>query len=156
MFFFGHHERPQNVVVFCEDVLFLEYSIKPPDPHGPMDCSRQSLKWVSSLTLSANISLGHREIPSAKVFCTPGIWFAWWFHPPASSRRPSILMSRLVLWSVAPPLRDTHDTAAMLSPRIRIGSPAASDLLPTYWNVIHAVTATANIANILIVMVQIS
>ena len=113
-------------------MLFVSSTISNiPDPRRPRHCSRQSLEWVGSLALSGNISLGHREIPSANVFCPPGICFSLRFHSPASSRRPSILVSRQALSSVAPPLRDTHDTVAMLSPRIIIGSPAASGLSPT-------------------------
>ena len=104
-----------------------------------MNCSCQSLEWSSSLTLSGNLPLGKRGIPSAKELCSPGICFAVWFYPPGCSRSPSILMSRLALLSVAPPRRDTHETA-MVSPRIIIGSPAASDLSPTHSSITHPVT----------------
>ena len=57
-----------------------------------MGCLYLSLEWVSSLAFCASISLGNRDIPSAKVFGTPGIRFVVWFHPPASSRRPSTLI----------------------------------------------------------------
>ena len=64
-------------------------------------------------------------------------------------------MSRQALLNVPPPLRDTHETAAMLSPRIRIGSPAASGLWPTNSSISHAVTTVPGDPWRLIVIVQV-
>ena len=129
---------------------------KIPKPRNPMSCSDHSVELVSSLTLSANTNRGQREIPSSRVFCAPGICFAVGFHPPMSSRRSSILMSKHALLSLAPPHREIHDTAAMVSPLICIGSPAASGLSPTNSSMTHAVTIIPRNSNRLIVMVQIS
>ena len=114
------------------------------------------MEFVSSLTLSANTNRGQREIPSARVFCAPGICFAVGFHPPMNSRHPGILMSKHAIFSLAPSYREIHDTAAMLSPLISIGSPAASGLSPTNSSMTHAVTTILSSSNRLIVMVHAS
>ena len=121
-----------------------------------MSCADHSLELVSSLTLAATTNRGYREISSARVFRTPGMCFAVGVHPPVSSRRPSILMSKNALLSLAPPHRVIHDTAALLSPRISIGSPFASGLSPTSSIMTHAVTTIPSNSNRLIVTVHVS
>ena len=129
---------------------------KIPEPCDAMSCSDHSGELVSPLTLTTHTSRGQREIPSARVFCAPGIFSAVGFHPPMSSRRPSILMSKHALLSLAPQHREIHDTAAMLSPLISIGSPAASGLSPTNSSMTHAVTTILSNSNRLIVMMHVS
>ena len=127
---------------------------KIPDRRVPMSCSHQSLDLVISLTLFLRSDLGQREMPSVRVFSTSGIRLALWFHPPASYRRPSILMSKYVLLSLSPPNRVTCDTAALVSPLINIGSPSASGLSPTISSssMIHAIATIPRRSNGYIVM----
>ena len=156
VFCFIPHEIPWHIVVLTTEFFICSTISKIPDPLVPMLCSYQSLELVCPMTLSAKIDLGHREMPSAKMFCTPAICFALWFHPPASSRLPSILMSRHALLSLAPPHRVTHNTAARLSPLINMGSPLASGRSPTSSSMTHAVTTIPSNSNRFIVMVQVS
>ena len=65
-------------------------------------------------------------------------------------------MSSQAFLSVAPPLLNAHDTAAMFSPRIKIGSRAASGLSPTNSSIIHAFTIIPNNSTRLIVMIRVS
>ena len=118
-----------------------------------MSCSDQSSELVSSLTLSARITRGQRDmIPSASVLRTPGMCFAVWLQPPLISRRPSILiMSKHARLSLTPPHGEIQDTADVLSPRIRIGSPFAS-LSSTSSSMTRAATTMPNISNRLIVI----
>ena len=127
---------------------------KIPLPLVPMSCPDQSSELVSSLTLSARITRGQREIPSASVLRPPGMCFAVWFQPPLISRRLSKLMSKHDRLSLVPPLREIQDTAAVLSPRIRIRSPFASALSSDSSRMTHAVTTMPNNSSRLIVIVQ--
>ena len=65
-------------------------------------------------------------------------------------------MSKHARLSLAPPHRGIQDTAAVLSPRIRMGSPFSSTLSPTSSSMTHAVTTTPNNSNRLIVILQVS
>ena len=103
--------------------------------------------------LAARSGRDQRDIPSASVFCTPGMCVATWFHPHVISRRPSILMSRHALLSFAPPHRLTHVTAATLSPGIDNGSSTESGLSPLSSSIIHAFTTVPNSSRRLIVIV---
>ena len=115
-------------------------------------CSYQS----RDLTLSAKIDQGYREMPSTNLFCAPAMCFTLWFHPLMSLKHPSILMSRDALWSLAPPHRVTHNTAALLSPLINMGYPSASGRSRTFSSMTHAVTIIRSNANSFIVMVHVS
>ena len=46
------------------------------DPWLPLSCSTQSLLSVTSLIFSASSARGQRDMPSAEVFCTPGMCLA--------------------------------------------------------------------------------
>ena len=63
---------PQAIVMVTENVLCSTIS-KIPLLLIPMSCSDQSSELVSSLTLSARITRGQREIPPASVLRTPGM-----------------------------------------------------------------------------------
>ena len=146
----------QNIVVLAKDITSLKCYVETPEPRDPMSCSDHSVMVVSGLTLSSKPNRGQRKVPSAKVFCAPGIHFSVRFRPPMSSKRPSILMSKHALVSLAPQHREIHDTTAMSSPLVSIGSTAASSLCPTNSSMTHAVTTISSDSNRLIVMVQVS
>ena len=99
---------------------------------------------------------GQRNMPSAKVFCTPGMCSDTWLQPPLISWRRSILIIKHALLSLAQPHRLTHVAAAEFSPRNTIESPADAGSSPCSSSISHAVATIPKSSSKLIVMVQVS
>ena len=96
-----------------------------------------------------------RSTRSKPFFGTPGTRLGTWLHPSSISTRPSILMSKHTLLSLAPLTMLTLATAAMQSPHIAIVSTYAV-LSPVNSRMTHPVTTFSKSSSRLITVVQVA